>query len=181
MEMKEILIMVCNMLDIDETVASENTSDKKTLSLLLRAFNNVISEISEEYLPFMHSEKVRSVNGVINFSTLEKRVQKVESIENEKGEKIKFSVGVNSVLIKGLDGEYLIKYSFIPDDVKFGETVEIPAQITKRALSYGVAGEYALMTERYDESVNYDAKFNTAMRIASRDKKERRLPYRGYL
>ncbi len=175
------MIMVCNMLDIDETVANENSSDTKTLGLLLRAFNNVISEISEEYLPFMHAEKVTSINGIISFSALEKRVQKVESVENEKGEKIKFSVGLNSLSIKEKDGEYLIKYSFIPDDAKFGDSVDVPAQITKRALSYGVAGEYALMTERYDESVNYDAKFNTAMRIASRDKKERRLPYRGYL
>lgn len=182
MKINKILTMVAQMLDLDLGIVAVESTDKKTLALLVRAFNNVVSEIAEEYVPFVKETKVQSVDGEIDLSGVGEKVYKVVKVENEKGEKVRFCEKIDKIILKDKkSGEYRVVYSYIPSEIGFGESVEIPSVITERTLSYGVAGEYALMSERYDECINYDTRFNTALTSATRKVKERKLPYRGYV
>lgn len=178
MEINKILSTVAEMLDLPSDVVSDVSSDEKCLSLLILSFNNVVTEIAEEYVPFEKSESIFSIGGMIPFYSFSEKVYKVKSILNDKGKKVKFTMGQKGVFVDGDQRSYTVNYTYIPKSVGYGESVDLPSHISERTISYGVAGEYAMIAGRYDDCVNYDTRFNSAINSAKRDIREKVLPVR---
>lgn len=174
MKSQNIIELSAKLLNIEKFVIGED-KDQKVIDLLVIALNNVLSEIAEEYIPFIKSEKLQTENGVITYDKFSERVKEIISTSG-----VKFNAGIKGVEFC-VDGEYEIKYSYIPKKVEIDGEFDLPTSITERVLAYGVAGEYALMTERYSECVNYDNKFISGLKSAKRVKKERKMPFRGWI
>ena len=176
MKSQDIIELASKLLNIQKDVIGDE-QDAGVISLMTTALNNVISEIAEEYIPFIKSENAKCVDGQILYDTLSESVKEIIIVK--KGSKVKFKP-----LHKGIklneDGEYEVTYSYIPKKIEFGDEIDFPAGVTERTVACGVAGEYALMCERYEECVNYDNKFLSGIKAVKRVKRERKLPYRGW-
>lgn len=180
MESEDILKLSAVMLNMDESVVSEQSTDEKARSLLVTALNNVISEIAEEYVPFIRVEKVSVKDGKIPYTALQSPPMDV--IKIKKGiRNLAFCRCVDGIVVNIEDCEVNVTYSYIPEKIEFGDSIGIPSEISVRTLAAGVAGEYALMTERYEECVNYDNKFISGIKASMRTKKERKLPYKRWI
>lgn len=180
MNSEKVLKLGATMLNIEEGVIGADSTDEKTRDLMMVALNNVISEIAEEYIPFLKSEKVVVSNGKLNYTAFEKSPRNIIKIKQGK-KNVAFCRYVEHVSVNAEDGEVEVIYSYVPDKISFGEDIVIPPEISERTLAAGVAGEYALMSERYEECVNYDNKFMSGVKAAMRQKKERILPCRRWV
>ncbi len=180
MDTVKVLELVADLLDMEKEIVSENSSDEKTLRLMVVALNNVISEIAEEYIPFIKSEKVVLLGGSIPYTAFSTSPQEI--IKVKRGRKsLAFCSFANEIKLSAEDGEVEVVYSYIPEKCSFGDNIALPPELSLRTLAYGVAGEFALMSARYEECVNYDNRFISAVSSAKRRKKERKLPYRGWI
>ena len=180
MEINNVLEKVASLLDLPDDVVSEESSDEKCLNQLVLAFNNVLCEVAEEYLPFYKTEKLVSFGGKIAYADFSERVYKIKGVSDQTDKKVKFKQKAEYLEVVE-DGEYEITYTYLPKEVEFGGTVDTPINLSERTMAYGVAGEFALITGRYDDSVNYDGRFSGAISASRRGVKERRLPYRRCL
>lgn len=181
MKVNDILTKTAELLNLDTEIVAENSTDEKARDLMIRALNNVISEIAEEYIPFIAENVVHPTDGFIPYSALEKKVMKVISIRDERDKKISFKEKMHGITLKCGDKPCTVIYSYHPEEVGYGDEFIVPNCVSERTISYGVAGEYALISERFEECLNYDVRFNTAIAGDARRGKERKLPYRRYL
>lgn len=175
----EVVKLVCELLDIKEG-DEDLPTDQNTIDLMMVALNNVISEIAEEYIPFLYSETVDCDGQTIAYSTLSRPVREIIKVKHGKKKLgfCTFSEGVR--LGEGICGKVEVVYSYIPQRVNWMEDITLPPEISLRTLAYGVAGEFALISARYEECVNYDTRFINAINSARRKKREKRLPLRGW-
>lgn len=174
MKTEKLIELSAKFLNIEKFVSGEQ-KDQNVVSLLMTALNNVISEIAEEYIPFLKKEKVLVENGKILYSDLSQKVKEIVRVNSNK-QKVSFSLFEKGIEVDA-NGEVEITYSYIPKEVELGEEIEFPVGVTERTVACGVAGEYALMSERYEECVNYDNRFLSGIKAVKRTKKERKLPY----
>ncbi len=175
MKSEKVLELSSKLLNMKEDVISDQSSDPKALELMVTALNNVLSEIAEEYVPFLKTEEIVSETAEIPFLSLSETPKEILKVKTA-GKTTKFELTQTGIKLKS-GGKIEITYSYIPQKVAYGEEFYLPVGITERTLACGVAGEYALMCERYEECVNYDNRFMSGIRSVSRSKKERKLPY----
>lgn len=174
MKTEKIIELSAKFLNIEKYVSGED-KDQKILSLLMTALNNVISEIAEEYVPFKKRERIEVQDGQVKYSDLSETVKEILNVKSGK-EKLNFRLFEKGIEVD-FCGEVEITYAYIPKAVEYGDEIELPVGITERTVACGVAGEYALMSERYEECVNYDNRFLSGIKAVKRNKKERKLPY----
>ncbi len=174
MKTEKIIELSAKFLNIEKYLLGED-KDTKVLSLLTTALNNVISEIAEEYVPFKKRERIEVQNGKVIYSDLSETVKEILNVKCGK-QKLSFNPFEKGIEVD-FCGEVEITYVYIPKPVEYGDEIEFPVGITERTVACGVAGEYALMSERYEECVNYDNRFLSGIKAVKRTKKERKLPY----
>lgn len=188
LNVKEIIKLAATYLQLDEVLQmsildgeEETVSDQtlKNYELLLRAVNLVYEEIACDYIPLKHREQVVCVTENILLSSLSKKPIHIDSVFNEKGEKVKFQLYPEHIKLE--NGTYFIEYSYTPDAVTLSDSLEsFSNKITERVVSYAVASEYALISGLFDEATTWKKRFEDAIAAALSKKNAVKLPNRGW-
>lgn len=175
MTVEKILTGVCELMMLDKTVLDR---DGKERALLVKCLNMVLREIAEEYVPFLIKEDVYFSNGFYPYDRLSEQVKSVKRVESE-GLGVEFTAGPDGIYADLKSAK--ITYAYIPDEVSYGDSLKLPVKVTERALIYGTASEYSLMTEQYEECVNLNSRYVKAVSSAVRPLKSIRVKKRRWI
>ena len=170
MEINDVIKQVATYLQMSN-VSSANFSNiqnldaqtLKDINLILSSVNEVLCDISTDYLPLKTKEQITVSNGSYSLSSLTKDFHKVLSISPCKNYKIRQDV----LYIDS--GVYDVEYLYLPEVYELGDTItDFDHRLTIYALSFGVAAEYCLICGNYGESEMWNSKFENAMQVAKR-------------
>lgn len=148
------------------------------LDKLIRCFNSVVSEIAEEYAPFVKEENVVTLSGVIPYALFSERICKLEYLK-QNGVKVRFKCLPGHVKPE-TEGTFEARYRYLPPALDIDGEIDMPLNISDRIVALGVAAEYALIVERYEESVKFGEKYMEAMKHAVRCGREIIMPKRSF-
>lgn len=170
MTVKEILNTAAALLRLD------NLSDRET-ELLLRCFNLVYTEIACDYIPMTEEEMAESKGGKIEYASFKKIPLNIISVESG-GVRQKFSLRPS--FFTAPEGEVKVVYSYIPAELGLDDSVGFGSRISPAVFAYGTAAEYALINSEFDESQMWDKRYRDGLISACRDRREIRMPKRGW-
>lgn len=137
---------------------------KKDINLLINCVNLVIEQLSSEYVPFRKEEKIYTSDGTIYYKNLSERILEVCFVTNSLGEKVNFKVYPEYV--KTAKGYVVIEYQYMPKPLtKSSEVFFSNNKLTERIIAYGVASEYALIENRFEESNMWDERFKQSLMV----------------
>lgn len=164
MKVKDVIKQVAILLQLQNLVDAnlddyDNLEEqtKKDANLIISSLNEVLCDISIDFITLVNEETIIVENGEFELSTLEKDLHKIISINTES----EYFTAENKLHIK--DGSYLVKYSYLPDIKTIGSEIIEFEKLTIYALSYGVASEYCLICGNYSESEMWNSKFLKSM------------------
>lgn len=142
---------------------------------LLRLVGSVVSEISSEYYPLKAEEEAES-GGEIPLASLSKRVRQILRVTRD-GRAVEFSL--HPFCIRTVPGRVRILYHYEPAAVEEElSALELSPLLTVRAVALGVAAEFCLMHNLYEQAVMFDQKFRESL-AALAPRRGIRLPARG--
>ena len=168
MQLKEIIrssALYLGLSDVSEYLENGGECGEetlKTLNIMTRLGNLIISELASTYVPMLHTENISSVSGKIYFTALTFEAVKILKAETPFGDRADFKIFPEYMELK--DGVYSVTYEYIPSnygitDVIGYKTGDVPAC----ALSYGLCAEYCLTQCRFEEAVSWRKRFIQAM------------------
>ena len=135
---------------------------EKDKTLLLKCLNLVIDQLSSEYVPFFKEESFVTDDGVIPFSDFSNKVIEVKGVYDQKGGKADFKNF--STHIKTVAGEVKVEYCYVPANLTENSEIFLSnGRLTERIIAYGVASEYALSEQRYEEASMWDERFKQSL------------------
>ena len=138
----------------------------RDINLILSCVNEVLCDISTDYMPLKHSEEIVVSNGTLSLNSLSKDFHKILSVYPSKPYKIKQDV----IYIE--NGTYVVEYMHLPEIYELNDTItDFDHRLTIYALCFGVAAEYCLISGNYSESEMWNSRFESAMQVASRKPK----------
>ena len=95
---------------------------------------------------------------------LSERILEVCFVTNSLGEKVNFKVYPEYV--KTAKGYVVIEYQYMPKPLtKSSEVFFSNNKLTERIIAYGVASEYALIENRFEESNMWDERFKQSLMV----------------
>ena len=136
----------------------------------------LVKEIAEEYVDVCKTESVQVADGKFYLDVLTMPVKAVKRVQSN-GVRVAFREREDHVVVTA-DGTVQVTYAYYPDDLALDEEIRLPRAVTQRALVYGVASEYCMLKERFEESANLNARYVTAMASAVRPKRGIRVKER---
>lgn len=164
MSVKEVLKQVAMFLQLNNLIDAnlddfENLDDqtKRDANILVSSVNEVLCDISTEYMPLVATESITVLDGSFDVENLSKDFYKVAKFGNNDS----YKINLNNILAK--DGIYDLTYSYLPEVVGLDDKIVFDKRLTKFALSYGVAKEYCLICGNYAEAEMWESKFKNAM------------------
>ncbi|MEG1499857.1 MAG: hypothetical protein RR400_02170 [Clostridia bacterium] len=162
------------------TVATASEEEKKEIDRLVKCLNLVVSEIAEEFFPLKKIEKIKSVDGVILFSSFSCPVFSVVSIHDSCGRKMKFKTFPDHIKVD--DGEMEICFEYKPKIIDInGEIENFYGKVSERIFAYGVAMEFCLISSMADEAMLFDKRFKDSLFIAGKKRCECAMPKRRFI
>lgn len=169
MSVKEVIKQVAIMLQlynlIDANLDEFNNLDdqtKRDINVIVSCINEVLCDISTDYLLLETTEDINVENEIFDLSNLQKVFYKVVKFDNTTEYKITY----NNLQTK--NGKHIITYNYLPEIVNLNSEINYDSRLTLYGLCYGVAKEYCLVCGNYAESEMWESKFNNAMQIAKR-------------
>lgn len=188
MKVKEILKLAVEFvgerqllekLQSQETSVQLDESEQAKMQTLLRCFNLVNQEIAGDYLPFLFKEAVSAQNGIIMFSSLNKKLVNVYEVKDRFGFNLPFRVISNCVEVEKKARS--IVYSFLPENLEMEDEVEFFNGLSARVYAYGVASEFLLLNGLGSDAEIWEERFKESLFILSRKRGEHHLPKRSWL
>ena len=149
-----------NEIFVDDSGYSDDLAKKK----LLNAYNHVLSEVATEYVPLKTTSTFSG--GKVLFSAFPLAPLKIYRAEYLNGNVAPFTLGIDYIVLP--DRETTVTYSYIPAEVT-STSVKFAYENTKvgkRVFLYGVAAEYCMITGRFDEAADWEAKYRAAIASA---------------
>ena len=177
MKVKDIIkttAVYLNRLDVSEYLESKIQDDDQNIlgeiNLLKKLTNFILNELATDYIPMVASQDFNSIDGKIMFTNFEKTPLHVKNVYNQKGEKIDYSQFAEYLLTK--NGKVFIEYNFLPPEYDLEDDVGYSAKdVSPRIIAYGVACEYSLIKEKFEESVMWNTRFKDSLRSLMQPKK----------
>lgn len=182
MKMKDAVMLAAVLLGLDDTAAKLEQDELDTDgALLLRCANLVVNEICVDYFPLKTTSKLTSDgNGEIRYSDFPLPVSEVFKAVNSYGESVPFREFYDRLLLDK-NTEYEVTYSYILPEADINGEVSFPERITARAVAYGIAAEYSVISQATDEALTWDRRYKDALARALRVAKEVRVRRRKWL
>ena len=166
---------VCNALE-GET-ADEET--EREIELLRKCGNLIVSEIASDWVKLMRREKVTVKNGELRFTSLQKQAIDIHSLFDKWGKSVSFEHMYDKIYAP--DGEYIVEYSVFPDELALDDDLPfVLAKPSERAIAYGIASEYCVISGLTADATIWESRFIDAMKSASIKQKEKRVKRRGW-
>lgn len=142
---------------LDEVAGSGGESTLKTVNLLTRLANLVISELAATYIPMTTTERVNVQNGKIVFADLTYNVTRVLSVKTVSGAETDFAVKPEYAEVK--DGAYDVEYEYAPPNYGLTDEIGFGGKVTAVLLGYGLAAEYCITQGRFEEAVMWRKRY----------------------
>lgn len=169
MSVKEVIKQVAIMLQLYDVIDADldnydnlNEQTKRDINIIVSCINEVLCDISTDYLLLETTETIKVVDGSFDLANLKEVFYKLVKFESNHA----YSITYNSLQTK--DGVYKMTYNYLPNIVKLSDNITYDNRLTIYGLSYGVAKEYCLVCGNYAESEMWESKFVNAMQIACR-------------
>ena len=164
---------------ITESGANPTADQQADLDLLVRAFNLVYREISANYVPLLHKQKVTFSENKLGLDQLEKPLTQIKSLTNADGRRVKYQIYPTHIEAKTQDAE--IVYAYLPENIAIDSNTPVYAgQILPEVIAYGMAREYFLIIGDYADSDLWASRYQGAIRLAIAQKRDKVLPARTY-
>ena len=160
----------------------ENLSEEeqREFGKILSALNLIVCEVASEYVDLLTEEIVSFKNKQLDVCSLNKNLHKVFYIfKNNK--KIKFKV-VDGKICCDVDGEVRIVYSYIPEELAIGSSLEfLISKLSLKTLALGVASEYCFISGFFDDAKIWEERFVKSLQGNLKRQGKVSLPNRGWL
>ena len=182
MFVKNIIKKVLELTEDFDTLASiengeELTEEKQaTVKGFVNCLNLVRNEIAVEYFPNLKIEKVKSLNGRIDFSNLSNEVIEIISVKDGFGNSIKFDAFADHILVDASVAQ--IKYNASPETLDFND--EFSSPIPERVFAYGILKESFYIQTLYQDASAWDERFKNSLQALCRKKNETAIPRRRW-
>ena len=176
---REILTTAYALLEIPSD--GLGITDDADTPVMLLAYNNTLSQIAEQYIPYTAEEEVTPVQGRIYYGSLGNTCYKVRGVY-DKSQPLPYRLMYDYIKVDA-DGDLTVIYDYIPTAVgaeDLDANAPVAAKLSLRTLAYGVAAEFALIRGRYEESVEFEKKFVDGILAAARNNKLK-LPERRFV
>ena len=158
----------------DETV-SPSDDVTNTISDLLLAVNTTNNCVASLYFELTSSSNVSSTNGVIPFSSItSKDIVEIKDIKDSFGNDVKYKILSDGIHI--LDGNYVVSFSYLPEEVAISDDINYYQRLNTLMFSYGVAGEYLFLKGNVEEAYIWDKRFKDLLFVLSRPKRNINMP-----
>ncbi len=168
MKVKNAIKNACSLLELNSLAEelegiSENSSVLSAdLAAMRLCAEMVVNEVAGEYFGLTDEFKTYT-DGSIEFSKFPKQVFSVLGVYLN-GVPVKFKLLGEKLITT--PGNIKIKYTYTYEALKITSEVEFPEGFS-RILGYGIAAEYCLIKNMFDEAVMWDKKYRDAVRSAS--------------
>lgn len=190
MKVKDLIKDVCifigredltqnNIFDTSQQAPSE--WDSFEINRLVAFYNNIYKEIATCYLPLFYEEEIEFVDGIFEYSNLEKNIIDIYKLKNVFGENVVFEAFPTYIKSNALFAK--IVYSFCPSDVLISATEDINffgGKILPQVIIYGIAREFALLNREYTEAEIWNKKFKENLLNAVQRKTSVHMKNRGW-
>ena len=176
MTLKQVLqkaVEIINNGRIDVNTASEE------LTRLIDCGNFIYSEIADVYCDAKYSERVISIDGIINFADLTKDVKKVLKVTKNSVD-IEFKEYNDHIDVSD-GGAYKVCYAYKSSDVELNDNLDIPAFFTVYSVACGVASEYFFRTGLVEEALFYKNRYDRAVNNLTSDRRRSKLKIRRFI
>ena len=134
----------------------------ETLGALTNLCYLVIDELACTYIPIIKKTAVTFVNGKYEINHLNGKVVRIIAVYDLEGQKVDFSAVENLVCANVKQGaieyEYLPQCSSIDDEVGYSEN-----DISTAVLAHGVAAEYCITQNLFEQAVMYHKRYVDAI------------------
>lgn len=183
MKLYEILDIAIMYLGLEEELvvqgANRTSLNNKKIKCLIRCANTIYSEIATDYMRLRHKEKIYAIDNRVSYQSFEKRIIDIEKIIKEN-KAISYTIYPNYLEVSE-DGELEIIYHYLPKELELDSEVAYNVCLAPTTFASGVASEYALVNNMYDEALVYERKFKEGMRANQHNKKSQTIKSRRWL
>ena len=168
MTLREILKNTCILLEIEDTVVDEDTHTDTRL--LVHSANLVLSQIAEQFIPYVAESEMAVVDDKIYINKLPRKCYAIKCVYTTQGTPVEYRVIHDYIKVKGLS-RAVVSYKYLPEPYQLDDEVSLPTKLTERVLNYGIASEFAMIRQRYEECLKFDKKFTDGILSATRNEK----------
>lgn len=192
MEVKSILKLACVFLDrrdllLDEIFLDEIPQDyvadddrHDTITQLLLCLNLTIGEITRDYIPLYHCQRIVFEEDKFEYAKLEKVILDVFKLTNKNGRKIKYKMFPTYLSASVSEAE--LTYSYEPENFSFEDQIDwFGSRVPMRVLAYGVAMEFCFLSSLSTEALIWEERFKTSLLAIVRKKSGITLPSRRWI
>lgn len=124
---------------------------------LLRCVNLVAGDLAMHAVPLVKSKTVAVTQGFVMYAMIDKNLTEVVSLATRQGKKVRFTPYSNRLLAE--DGIYVVTYKYLPGTLTEEDDLPFPAAVGVKAVVYGVACEYCIISGRNNEAVKWQTLF----------------------
>ncbi len=179
-EVMEIALMYLGLNDEIKVQGGNRTPiSNKKLKILLRCANVIYGEIASDYLGLKKKETLAVIEGKIAYQSFAQRVIDVIKVLKD-GEKIDFTVYPNYLEVSG-QGLVDVVYHYLPEDLTLDDEIAYGTGLSPVTFAAGIAGEYSLVNNMYDEAFAFEKKFREGLRAALTSGKSRHIKARRWI
>ena len=152
--------------ETDRRAGADATGDEK-IKLLSRCVNIMLTEIAQEYLPLADECEVTAENGAFGYEKLPRKVCRIMSVKDERGDKVDFRQRPFSCKV-AKNGRLKVEYRYLPAEAVNGEDCDVDPAVSEKTLALGVCAEYCMINGMYEQSEGFAERFREDMRAAVR-------------
>lgn len=182
MKLKTAVYYAAMFLQLDSVcTALEGESEEYTgavkdeIDRLVRCANLVVGEAASDYVPLITREKVTAdEDREIPYSMLKKSLIDIYSVKNRAGATVPVRQYFDRMVLP-CPGEYEVEYGYMPDTLKITDEIPYTERLGARAIGYGIACEYCIISGMTDDAVLWDKRYKDALHLAETKKTEKRL------
>ncbi len=180
MKVNKIIEYACVMLDKEDLMGSpillgQEDSDeerKKELTLLLKCVNYTMIKLVTHYKPLVSSMTVSTSEPIAMREHTEHIIHNILSVKTLAGASVEYSIQEDKILCPNV-GQVVIKYSYYPKEVAFGEDITYYAEdIHEQIVALSVVSDYYFIKGFEEEMNRYDEEFQKAIANIARKKSE---------
>lgn len=169
---KDILKLSATLLGLDDvyTYLSSETNQvspeiNKKIDDLIVYLNYILREITKEYYPLKHKEKLISSNQCeIFYNTFSFQPLAIKDIKNHFNDSVTFNIYPEYLKVGKPNEEYIVEYNYYPNQIKnVNDRLNLPIGLEPFIICYGIASEFALSRLLYSEAEMWEGKFKNSL------------------
>ena len=179
-EVLEIAIMYLNLSD-ELKVTGENRTplSNRKLKILIRCANVIYGEIASDYMHLLAKDTLVVIDNKVSYQSFNNRVIDIVGVE-KNGERVNFTIYPNYLEVDAA-GEVDIKYNYLPVDLGLDDEIAYGINLAPTTFASGIAGEYSLVNNLYEEAVAFERKFKEGIRSNLSIKKSKYVKERRWV